>query len=252
MYAADGRMECCYGPGCLIKIANSDHDVKFAHNVPNIMTPCTERHCKYYARLYSVVNDISEESTFSDEMIRRASRHVAMTYHAPIGNDDPMLQLSVLGTRCRNLGSHIGGRSHTKDIVNTLQLAVDGESVPPPSPDNSPLPSPTPSPVPKLMLKESPGRVRFHTIGASPASSSTTSPASTRSTTPSPKEDKPSPKGISLMRKAISTSSSERATDDIKRELMEQNRKITRLEADIDFIKNALTQLLKNSGQPSA
>ncbi len=173
---------------------------------------------------------MNEESAYSDEIVRRAARHVATSYHEPVrANTESTSKRELMYSR----------RPSTGSIMEVLQRTVSGDSMPS-SPDTSPRVLARPHSVPKLVFSESPARSRLGTDSA------TSSPGVSRCQTPvdrSPKEEKSSPKGLGFVRKMLHSGSSE----DVRKELAEQSRKISRIEADMEFLKNAMTKLLKNN-----
>lgn len=270
--------DCVYGPGCLIKLVNTDHDKKYLHLRPGMLPPCTVENCPQYVDAFI--------SIFSEEDIPRSSlKHVALTYHEPLKHSNNVKKLATIGgskhSRRHSVG-YSGSDIRTFVGVNTstsnemLKESQLQRQLSPKGPllqvrESQSLPgsrSGTPSgslihAIPKLPLapspEPSPSRVRFDesasrssSPSSTPLGTPTTRPISNASSQPTPRQrsqsDSPkiSPKGVSILRKVLdkpSPESPERKLEYMRKEHDELKKEVKGIKKDQEKIRDDLKDI---------
>src|SRR5208282_2164362 len=88
------KIDCVYGPNCLIKISNPDHAEKYPHLKPCIFPMCSEKVCLKYRKAYAYA---TERLTISDVELYPILRHCAHHDHPTMDPDDATLALVIAG-----------------------------------------------------------------------------------------------------------------------------------------------------------
>jgi hypothetical protein len=88
------KIDCVYGPNCLIKISNPDHAEKYPHRKPCIYPLCLEKVCLKYRKAYAYATD---RLTIFDAELYPILRHCAHHDHPAMDPDDAALALIIAG-----------------------------------------------------------------------------------------------------------------------------------------------------------
>jgi hypothetical protein len=178
-------LDCIYGSGCLLKIVDPTHNIKYYHHKNTLLEPCTKERCASYIMVASYVRD--RIVSCSNDEWRQHIKHVALFYHAPI----------VLAKSSATLKP----RQRSVDLSQIVSHTVS-------EPRGSPL-----AEVPALNLTKSQFLTRQHSLDSvkvSPHSGSSSSSGSPNKRSP---KDKSSPRE-DLLHKVLSMHKEKRSTDD--------------------------------------